>query len=108
VLGNNMKHNENKIRGVSIMTLGFICEQLREKNYVFPLEMQESVIAAIIVGIKDSVPQNKEIALKAFRDSLFSMVGILQVQDYRNFIVKNIAEIINDKQNTYKGLQILE
>lgn len=29
VLGNNMKHDENRIRGVSILTLGFICEKLR-------------------------------------------------------------------------------
>ena len=63
--------------------------------------MQESVIAAIIVGIKDTVPDNKKIALKAFRDSLFSMSGILNVQDYRNFIVKNIAEILNDKASVY-------
>ena len=37
VLGNNMKHDDPKIRGVSIMTLGFTCEKLREKNFIFPL-----------------------------------------------------------------------
>ena len=90
-LGNNMKHEENKIRGVSIMTLGFICEKLKDMNFTLTLEMQESVITAIILGIKDSVPENRKIALQAFRDSLFSMAGIMEVKDYRNFIVKNIV-----------------
>lgn len=59
------------------------------------------------MGIQQSDHQLVETSLKALRDSLSSLNEILKNQQYREFLLKQVGEIITSGKFTIEGLQIL-
>lgn len=51
-----MNNEDLVVKEVSILTIGFICEQLREFNFTFDDQMQETILTGILLGVKDTHP----------------------------------------------------
>ena len=51
-----MKHEDQVVKEVSILTIGFICEQLKELNFTFDEPLQETILTGILLGIRDPNP----------------------------------------------------
>lgn len=49
-----MSNEDLIVKEVSILTIGFICEQLKEFNFEFDEALQETILTGILVGVKDS------------------------------------------------------
>ena len=93
----NMSNEDLVVKEVSILTIGFICEQLKEFNFEFDEPLQETILTGILVGVKDSHPEIAETAFKALRDGMGSVSSIMKNVQYREYLITQIAEAIKSK-----------
>lgn len=74
----NITNSNPIIREVSIITLGFICERVKDVNsFCFPVSTQEAILTGIVVGLKETDEALVNVALKALRDSIGSLSELL-------------------------------
>lgn len=85
------------VKEVSTLTIGFICEQLKEFDFYFEEPLQETILTGILMGTKDSHPEIAETAFKALRDGLPAMSGIMKNPQYREYLMSQIVESIKAK-----------
>lgn len=103
----NIASEDNTVKEVSILTIGFICEQLKEFNFYFEEPLQETILTGIFMGVKDPHPETSEIAFKALRDGLPAMTSIMKNLQVREFLISQLADALNNKHNTDYALQAL-
>ena len=92
-----MSNDDLVVKEVSILTIGFICEQLREFNFTFDDQMQQTIRTGTLLGVTDTHPDIAETAFKALRDGIAGVAGILKNAQYRDYLIAQIAEAINSK-----------
>jgi hypothetical protein len=93
---------------VSILTIGFICEQLKAFNFSFEEKQQETILTGILVALRDSHPDIVEIAFKALRDGLPAMNGIIKSQECRVYLISQLVDAIERKSFVDYSIQGLE
>lgn len=87
-ISSNINNEDLLIKEVSILTLGFICERLKDKkSFVFNAHLQELVLTGILLGLKSTEKHIIETSLKALRDGLASMPDILNNPQYRDYLI---------------------
>lgn len=47
-----MNNQDAVVKEVSILTIGFICEQLKEFGFTFDERTQELILSGIVLGLK--------------------------------------------------------
>ena len=103
----NMSNEKLVVKEVGILTIGFICEQLKDFDFEFDEPLQETILTGILVGVKDSHSEISETAFKALRDGISSVTSIMKNVQYREFLITQIAEAIRSKKFVEYGLQCL-
>jgi hypothetical protein len=78
-----MNNEDLVVKEVSILTIGFICEQLKEYNFEFDEPLQETILSGILVGVKDTHGEIAKTAFIALRDGISSVTAIMKNQQYR-------------------------
>jgi hypothetical protein len=67
------------IKEVSILTLGFICEKLKEKkSFIFSHDLQRTILTGILLGLKETQKEIIDTSLLALRDGVSSMSDLLK------------------------------
>ncbi|XP_051912523.1 uncharacterized protein LOC127594799 [Hippocampus zosterae] len=111
VLANNTVHENVEIRQASIMTLGFVCEQVRETGAPMQRAEQETILAGIFKGItKQNPPEIQHTSLKALRDSVAFMQELFRMPGIKNLTFNTINELImreSDQESKELCFQVL-
>lgn len=81
---------------------------MRDKSgFEFSPSVQESIATGIVMGIQQPDEQLVQTSLKALQDSVSSLHEILKNPQYREFLLKEIGDIVNGGKFTLEGLHIL-
>jgi len=86
-----MRNEDLIVKEVSILTIGFICEQLKEFNFEFDEALQETILTGILVGVKDTHSEIAKTAFIALRDGISSVTAIMKNPQYREYLITQIA-----------------
>jgi hypothetical protein len=77
------------------MTLGFICEQVKETGTPMLAKDQENILAGIFKGIaKDNGLDIKLTSVKALRDAVAFMQALFRMPEIRALTLNSISEIV--------------
>lgn len=76
-------------------------------NYRFSPQQQESIMAAIMLGLQEQDSILVETSLKALLNSIGSFREILQRQQPRDYILNQIVNAITSGKHLVEGLHIL-
>ena len=60
------------------MTIGFICEQIKEFNFNLEEKQQDLILTGILMALKNDHPEIVETAFKALRDGMQAISPIFQ------------------------------
>jgi len=95
-LAQNTNNPSLEIRKAAILTLGDICEKLKnEKVYRLEINQIETILMGICFGLnKDECnPEIKQIALKALRDGMNFMESVFLKEEIRNFVFALLIDL---------------
>ena len=96
------------VKEASILTLGFICESIKDKtNFRFTPHEQEAILTAIMLGVQQPALNIVETSLTALRNSVSSFYEILQQPQACEYILSKVVEIIHSGKYLVECLQIL-
>lgn len=90
----NITSDDLTVKEVSILTVGFICEQLKEFEFYFEQHLQDTILTGILMGVKDSHPEIAETAFKALRDGLSAMSSSMKSQSVLEYLISQIMEAV--------------
>lgn len=101
-------NNENEeIKKISLMTLGFICEQFKQNSIILSEGQCSSILAVFIQCSKDPSLPIRMSALTALRDS-FGFIGTVMChKTVRDHVVNLILQTIEVPETTNLALQTL-
>ena len=77
-ISQNINNSDPTVKEVSILTIGFICEQIKEFNCSLEEGQQETILTGILMAVKDSHPDIVETAFKALRDGMPAMSDVMK------------------------------
>ena len=77
-ISQNISNNDPIVKEVSILTIGFICEQIKEFDCSLEEGQQETILTGILMAVKDAHPEIVETAFKALRDGMPAMSDVMK------------------------------
>jgi importin subunit beta-1 len=92
---------------VSILTIGFICQQLKDFNFYFEERLQEPIFTAIMLALKDGHPETVETAFRALRDGMSAFSSVLRHPQFREYLISQMAEALKGRCFVESALQCL-
>jgi hypothetical protein len=96
VMVTNCSNENSSFRGAAIVTLGFICEQIKRGGLAVEPATQESIMSGVLMAFKAAgEPAWQRNSLEALRDSIPSLKAVLSKPEIKNYVLKMLGDSLS-------------
>jgi importin subunit beta-1 len=111
ILAKNTSHQDVEIKKAAILTLGYICENLKSNPGALEADKIDNILTSICLGLapEETNLAIKQLAVKALNDSLVFMEAYFEKKEIRDFVMNLLLQncLHDTKEIKIKGLQCL-